>query len=205
MTATAPTAIRDQLRLVKKERIMAEALRLFYTHGFRGTSLDAIAEAMQVTKPFVYGVYDKKTDILFDISLRNITQSLGAIDAGLAVEGTARQRLAAVARNLTLVCIDNREAVAVFFREETALEPEQLGVINELKGRFDTVLAALLEEGERAGEFSLVDARTTALAIGGMISWSYVWYRPHGRLSAETLMEQMAAYALRVAGVREPG
>ena len=160
---------------------------------------------MQVTKPFVYGVYDKKTDILFDISLRNITKSLDAIDAGLAAEGNARQRLAAAARNLTRVCIDNREAVAVFFREETALEAEQLEVINELKGRFDTVLAAFLEEGERAGEFSLVDARTAALAIGGMISWSYVWYRPHGRLSAETLMDQMAAYALRLAGAREPG
>lgn len=202
MSAVGSTAIKDQLRNVKKERIMSEALRLFYAHGFRGTSLDAIADAMQVTKPFVYGVYDKKTDILFDISLRNITSSLEAIESGAASSGTVSERLAEVARRLTRVCIEHREAVAVFFRDENSLEPEQLAVINGLKGQFDNALANLLEEGARTGEFDLLDARTTALAIGGMISWSYVWYRPHGRLSTEELMEQMAQYALRIAGAR---
>lgn len=184
---------------------MSEALRLFYAHGFRGTSLDAIAEAMQVTKPFVYGVYDKKTDILFDISLRNINSSLEAIEGGASSGGTPTERLAEVSRRLTRVCIEHREAVAVFFRDENSLEPEQLAVINERKGLFDEALAGLLQEGADAGEFDLVDARTTALAIGGMISWTYLWYRPQGRLSAETLMEQMAQYALRIAGARQSG
>jgi TetR/AcrR family transcriptional regulator, cholesterol catabolism regulator len=103
------------------------------------------------------------------------------------------------------VCIEHREAVAVFFRDENSLEPEQLAVINERKGLFDEALAGLLQEGADAGEFDLVDARTTALAIGGMISWTYLWYRPQGRLSAETLMDQMARYALRIAGARQPG
>ena len=205
MAGAGSTAIKDQLRNVKKERIMSEALRLFYAHGFRGTSLDAIAEAMQVTKPFVYGVYDKKTDILFDISLRNINSSLEAIEGGASSGGTPTERLTEVSRRLTRVCIEHREAVAVFFRDENSLEPEQLAVINERKGLFDEALAGLLQEGADAGEFNLVDARTTALAIGGMISWTYLWYRPQGRLSAETLMDQMARYALRIAGARQPG
>jgi TetR/AcrR family transcriptional regulator, cholesterol catabolism regulator len=200
--AAEPTAIRDQLRTVKKERIISEALRLFYAHGYRGTSLDAIAEAMQVTKPFVYGVYDKKTDILFDIALRNINSSLEAVEGGAASRGTVSERLAEAARRLTRVCIEHREAVAVFFRDENSLEPEQLEVIRDRKRRFDAALTKLLEEGAKAGEFDLLDARTSALALGGMISWSYVWYRPHGRLSTEVLEEQMAQYALRIAGAR---
>jgi AcrR family transcriptional regulator len=203
MSINGGTAIKDQLRSVKKERILEEALKLFYANGYRGTSLDAIAESMQVTKPFVYGVYDKKTDILFDIYLQSIEGSLNAVEGGAASGGTYAERVAEVARRLTRVCIDRREAVAVFFREENSLEPEQLQTIAELKGRFDDALTRLLHEGAKAGEFDLVDARTSSLAIGGMISWSYIWYRPHGRLSAEELMEQMAQYALRIAGARQ--
>lgn len=205
MSNNANTAIKDELRSVKKKRILAEALRLFYANGFRGTSLDAVAEAMHVTKPFVYGVYEKKTDILFDIYLESIQGSLSAVEGGAASEGTFTQRVAEVARRLTRVCIDHREAVAVFFREENSLEPQHLKIIAELKGRFDDALTRLLHEGAKAGEFDLVDARTSSLAIGGMISWSYIWYRPHGRFSAEELMEQMAQYALRIAGAHTSG
>jgi hypothetical protein len=53
-----------------------------------------------------------------------------------------------------------REAVAVFFREENSLEPGQLKVIAELTGRFDDALTDLLEAGAGAGEFHLLDART---------------------------------------------
>ena len=202
--AVATTAIKDQLRNVKKDRILAEAQHLFYTNGYRGTSLDAIAEAMHVTKPFVYGVYDKKADILFEIFLQSIHGSLDAVEGGAASSGTVSERLAEVARRLTRVCIEQREAVAVFFREENSLEPEQRQVIAELTGRFDNALTCLLEEGAKTGEFNLLDARTSTLAIGGMISWSYMWYRPNGRLSTEELMEQMAQYALRIVGAGQP-
>lgn len=195
-------ALREQLRNFKKDRILEQALRLFYERGFRGTSLDAIAESMEMTKPFVYGVYERKTDILYDISLRNITISLEAVDAGCQAPGTVADRLAEVARRLTQVCIEHREAVTVFFREEASLEPEHMLVINDLKGKLDARVTALLKEGVASGEFHLSDARTASLAIGGMISWTYSWYRPDGRLGPDEIKNHMAAYALRIAGVR---
>ncbi len=201
MIETSP-AIRDQLRSMKRERILAEATRLFYARGFRGTSLESIADAMEVTKPFVYGVYERKTDILFDISHRNSQQAMEVVQAAAQGPGSPKERLAEAARQLTKVCMDNREVVAVTFREETSLDEVQQQIVNGIKQRIDDLLAALLEEGVAAGVFDVLDARTSALAIGGMISWSYVWYRPHGRLSAEVLMEQMAQYSLRIAGCK---
>ena len=35
-----------------------------------------------------------------------------------------------------------------------------------------------------------------------MISWSYTWHRPNGRLSVEELCGRMADFALQMAGVR---
>lgn len=195
-------AIRDQLKTFKKERILEQAQRLFYERGFRGTSLDAIAESMEMTKPFVYGVYGKKTDILYDVSLRIINTSLDAVEGASKVPGTPIERLVEVARRLTQVCIEHREGVTVFFREEASLEPEHVEVVNGLKGRIDDALAGLLEEGVKTGDFDLQDVRTAALAIGGMISWTYIWYRPTGRLKTEELKELMAQYALRIVGAK---
>ena len=50
--------VRDELRSLKKERVLEAAQQLFYERGYRGTTLDAIAESLNVSKPFVYAVYD---------------------------------------------------------------------------------------------------------------------------------------------------
>jgi AcrR family transcriptional regulator len=194
--------IKIQLKTVKKERIMAEAIRLFYEQGYRGTTLEQIADALGVTKPFLYGVYDKKTDILFDISLQSITSSLEAIQEGYDTKGPATQRLVEVVRRLTAVCINHQKAVAVYFREQASLEPKHLKVIHGLRKKFDRVLALLLEEGVRDKVFSVDDSRTASHAISGMVSWTYVWFRNSGRLSQNELMDQMAQYALRIAGAK---
>ncbi len=194
-------AIREQLKSFKKERILEQAQRLFYERGFRGTSLEAIADAMGMTKPFVYGVYDKKTDILYDIALQITSLSLEVAENAARAEGTPSQRLTQMAEGLAKVCMEHQIGTAVFFREEAQLEPERLAYIHELKGRFDEVLAGVLQEGVDSGEFRIDDVRLAALAIGGMICWTYSWYRQAGRLSQPEICERLGGYALRLAGV----
>ena len=36
----------------------------------------------------------------------------------------------------------------------------------------------------------------TALAIGGLVSWAYVWYRPHGRLALQEVAVQISELIL---------
>ena len=55
-------------------------------------------------------------------------------------------------------------------------------------------------QGLGAGEFKIKDAGLAALAIGGMVSWAYVWYRPGGRLSLEELAREMSSLIMSLAG-----
>jgi hypothetical protein len=71
-----------------------------------------------------------------------------------------------------------------------------------LRREFDHLLSDLLLEGSANGEFEIQDHSLAALALGGMISWAYTWYRPSGRLTLEETAAQMADLALRMAGVR---
>ena len=92
--------------------------------------------------------------------------------------------------------------IAVYFREEKHLSEAGLAEINTLRKRFDRVLSELLEEGARAGEFSIADIRLAALAIGGMVSWAYTWYQPAGRLPIEQVGAKLARFALQMVGVQ---
>ena len=197
-------SIRDELNSFKKERILGEASRLFYERGYRGTSLDAIAEALEVTKPFIYYHYDKKSDLLLEIYKRIVGYSIQSITAARALDLTPTEKLRSFALTFTEVVIREQMGVAVFLREESSIPPEHLKEINCLRTDFDDALAGLLEEGVAAGEFNVEDTRMTTLALGGMMSWVYTWYRASGRLVPKDIAQQMAAMALRVAGVGVP-
>lgn len=194
-------AIRDELRAFKKERILEEATQLFYERGYRGTSLDAIAERLNVTKPFIYYHFSSKSDLLLAIYRRVVDLSIGCVRTARTIRGTPTERLRNFAFDYTHLVIREQPIVAIFFREESNIPERHVREINELKGRFDDELSKLLAEGVRKGEFEVSDVRLATLAVVGMMSWIYLWYRDSGRLDADAIAEQMADFTCRVVGV----
>jgi AcrR family transcriptional regulator len=199
-----PNVMREEITAYKRERILEEAVRLFYERGFSGTTLDDIAGKLGVTKPFIYTHFRSKVELLEAICRPTIEMSLDAIDQAAQQQGTASARLFEGIVSFSKVVLQRQANIAVFFREEKQLSQAGLAEINALRKRFDRVLSALLEEGVQAGEFSIDDISVAALAIGGMVSWAYAWYQPRGRLPIDELGEKLARFALQLAGVR-PG
>ena len=53
--------MRDEVKGFKRDRILEAATQLFYERGFTGTTMQAVADRLQVTKPFIYSYFkDKK-------------------------------------------------------------------------------------------------------------------------------------------------
>jgi AcrR family transcriptional regulator len=198
------TPFRDQVRDFKKERILEEASTLFYERGYRGTTLDAIAERLEVSKPFIYHHFKSKAELLVEIYKRVLRLCLETIETAAASPGTARAQLRAFAVNYTQIVIKEQAIVAIFFREEQNLPPEEIDSINALKREFDGKLTQLLQRGVDKGEFEIADVRMVTLALTGMMNWAYTWYRPQGRLSPDVIAQSMAALAERLAGASEP-
>src|SRR4051812_32159091 len=76
--------IRDEVAALKRERTISVAAELFYERGYENTSLDAIAERMNVTKPFIYAHFTSKAELLAEICSRGIGSALEALDSVLA-------------------------------------------------------------------------------------------------------------------------
>jgi AcrR family transcriptional regulator len=195
--------MREEILAYKRERILEEAVKLFYERGFTGTTLDDIAAELGVTKPFIYTHFRSKVELLAALCKPTIEMSLAAVEEAAAMGGTPTERLYRAVVDFTRVVLSRQSNIAIYFREEKSLAPEALAEINALRRKFDHVLTGLLEEGAAAGEFELEDAGLASLAIGGMISWAYTWHRPSGRLKLDELCAKMADTALRMVGARQ--
>ena len=49
-----PPQLKTEVQEFKRLRILEEARELFFSQGYEATTLDAIAERLHVTKPFIY-------------------------------------------------------------------------------------------------------------------------------------------------------
>jgi AcrR family transcriptional regulator len=200
--STAPIiGIRDEVVALKRERTIAVAAELFYERGYENTSLDAIAERMNVTKPFIYAHFASKAELLAEICSRGIASALAALDGVLTtISGSPRERLEAVGQQFVSAVLNSQRYIAIYTREEKNLAPDDYTRIGEMRRTFDRKLTKLLDEGVAAGEFVIPDTRIAALAIGGMVSWAYVWYRPGGRLTLDQTSNALTDLIINMAG-----
>lgn len=199
-SAVPVMGIRDEVAALKRERTIAVAAELFYQRGYENTSLDAIAERMSVTKPFIYAHFSSKAELLAEICSRGIASALAALDSVLPTPGTPTERLGEAGRRFVSAVLNSQRHIAIFAREEKNLAPVDYRRISEMRRDFDHRLVRLLDDGVAAGVFHVRDTRIAALAIGGMVSWAYAWYRPGGRLRVEQISEEMTLLILNLVG-----
>ena len=184
--------LRDEIIALKRERILEVAVDLFYAHGYENTTLDAVAERLGVTKPFIYSYFKSKSELLAQICQRAIRGSLDEMNRVLTMDASPAERLRRLGEVFTLTVLRSQKHIAIFAREEKNLAVRDFKRISSFRREFDRKLNKLLEEGCDAGTFRVADRELAALAIGGMVSWSYVWFRSGGRLAPQEIAQRMS-------------
>src|SRR5579862_885526 len=94
--ASRPTPAEPPKRLpadVRRQQLLAVALRLFGARGFEATTMDDIAEAAGVTKPLLYQHFASKRALYLEL-LESVAQSLlEAIGKAVAAAEGPRQQV----------------------------------------------------------------------------------------------------------------
>ena len=201
---TANIGIKNEVAALKRERTLGAAVDLFYERGYENSTLEAVAERLGVTKPFIYSHFGSKADLLAEICGRGISSSLEAIDSIQGMKGPVAAQLRIFAQRFVTAVLENQKHIAIFTREEKNLESRDFKRISDMRRDFDAKLVNLLETGIKSGELRMGDARIAALAIGGMVSWAYVWYRPNGRLALSEVADEMSALIQTMVGAAVP-
>jgi AcrR family transcriptional regulator len=197
------SALKGEVVALKRKRIVDAARRLFYEKGYERTTLDDIADRLEVTKQFIYSYYKNKTELLHEISTQCISECLRTQARILASKLSIPEKLARIVDEVTQVIINYQAHTIIYLREEMNLEPEVARTIREQRNDFDHHMMKLLKEGTRNGRFHVIDERITARCIGGMLVWCALWYRDLGVLAPAAIGQLISANVMRMVGHQE--
>jgi AcrR family transcriptional regulator len=193
LKASPKNAKRETLR----QTVLDVAAELFVTKGFLGTSLQDIADAMEIGRTGIYYYFKSKDEILArlveQITVFTEQQSAAAIARGA---GTPSEILRGMVRDHAQVMLKHAPQFRVVDRNENDLPPAIRKIHETSKRAVLENFTHVIVRGMADGSFRPGDTRVAAFAVIGMCNWSAWWYRPGGRLSPEQICEQLADMAV---------
>jgi AcrR family transcriptional regulator len=183
---------RDAGRDLKREAVLRVAVEFFNDKGFHATSLDDVADALNVTKPTIYHYFSSKDDILLACVRRGV-ESIR--QAGAAVEergGSGIERLKAHMRSYAIVMTSDF-GMCVTRTADHELSKESRARFRALKRETDLTLRAVVEDGMRDGSIAPGDPRLVTFTLAGALNWIARWYDPRGSLSPQAIADGAVA------------
>jgi AcrR family transcriptional regulator len=193
----AMSGLKAEVTLLKRQRILDIATRLFCERGYHGCSMDHIADELGATKQVIYYQFTDKADVLASICRAGAELSLSAIADAIARSGSVSERMTWFCERLTGIVIDCGDFLSVYMREIGNLREADRLDIMRTRGQIDRHVALLIAEGVAAGEFEVADPLIAARAITGMISFMPQWLRPPERSEYLALVQIMTDIAMR--------
>ncbi|BCJ85960.1 TetR family transcriptional regulator [Effusibacillus dendaii] len=176
--------------LETRERILQIAINLFEKKGYHKVSVDEIIEVSCSSKGAFYHNYKSKEELLFTIHDRYIQYTLERGYECYNAWNTSIERLAAIIKDL-LIGIDKYKAsVTIFFQEYRYLTGEFFEIVEQKRDEYVELMLKILNEGLATGEIRMeLPSKILAMAIFGMVDWTYIWYRKNGEYSIEEIAD----------------
>lgn len=184
-----------------RQRIYEAAIDLFAEHGFHGTSVRDLAQAVGVEAASLYHHFPSKQDLLRAMFDRFMDDILGMIRAASVGPGSPAERLANVVRRHVLFHIARAREAFISHSELRSLTAQNRKRVIAMRDRYERTLRELLEAGVNEGVFEIADIPVTTTAILMMCSGVSDWYDPGGRLTPGTVVERHVDLVARLVAV----
>jgi len=180
-----------------RDEILAAAVQIFGQKGFHATSMQDIAEAVNLQKASLYHHVSSKQEILVDV----LDQALDLFIANMQVvmqsplppDDMLRQAM----QTYMVTILQQRDLASVLLLEHRSLEPELHARHIPRRDRFEGLWRDLIHQGVEAGCYFAVDPAMTARALLGVMNWVITWYSPQGNLTPEQISSQYADLFLK--------
>lgn len=202
-SAASKRQLKVEVVAYKRQRILEEGSRLFFSRGYESSTLDMLADRLHVTKPFLYSYYRNKGEILSAICETGIRETLEAMEAARDTSASPRDMLAMMVAGSARVVIERQEYIVVYQRETKNLAREDARRILNLRRDFDHLIANVVEDGEHRGQFKVADPGLAAVWIGALLTWIPNWYVPGGSRSADEVVDHVVDASMRLVGATD--
>lgn len=180
-----PTLARHEDKL---ENILKVAARLFSERGYDTTSLDDIADAVQIHKATLYHYIASKEDILYQCLVRSLHNYDEVLKRAEDKSQPPLKRLREFF-SVLVVAQNNDFGRCLSLVGRNPLSKETGDRIRQFQRRLDTAIRHLIQEGVANGTIRPISPRLATTMIFGAYNWVPRWYRPESKLSTTEISE----------------
>ncbi len=188
------------------------AVQLFLEQGYHRTTLNDVAERLNITKPALYNYFGGKDEILFEcwaIGNERVDDCINEIAAG-GGSGLAKLRKLIVSYAEVMTTDYGKSLVRFDVRD---LTEHNRKIVRTAKKKIDNAFRDYIAEGIADGSIKPCDAKLSAFAIAGSLNWIGHWFQPGGPMTADAvtrefairLTEGIAARSTRKKAEKPPG
>ncbi len=175
----------------KRDAVLQTAAELFLEKSYARTSLNDVAEKLNITKPALYHYFRNKEEILIEcyrLGTGMIGEILDDIEKRYAT-GFDKVRAFVYSYVKVLTADFGR---CVMRLDQGDLSPDARNDVRTYKRKIDRRLRSFIQQGIEDGSIAPCDPKLTAFAIAGAVNWVSMWYEPRGPLAPEEIAAQFA-------------
>ena len=186
-----PFESRRRARDEKREAVLRTAVQLFLEQGYHRTTLNDVAERLNITKPALYNYFGGKDEILFEcwaIGNERVADCITEIAAGSGT-GLAKLRKLIV-RYAEVMTTDYGKSLVRF--DVRDLTEHNRKVVNTAKRKIDRAFRDYIADGIADGTIRPCDPKLSAFAIAGSLNWIGHWFQPGGPMTADAIAAEFA-------------
>lgn len=196
-------------RRASVEKLLAVALRLFVSQGYRATTLDQIAAAAGLTKGAVYFYFGSKESVLLEL-LKQVRAVV--VDDAMRSSGeagpSAVDRIVAFLHNQAKLGVSRRDDVFLLILMSLEFSHRRDAISRRIAGiyrRLHSYVEMLIRTGQEAGELraDLPVRELAAIVMANHDGAFLEWYRRAPSLNGTSLVRALRAVVLHgIAGAR---
>lgn len=168
-------------------RVRKAALKLFARYGYAAVSIRQIATEVGVQPGALYNHFPTKQHILKDLMLSHMSNLFAAWEKDKADRSPEQDPLDAFVRFHIRYHLERADEVFIAYMELRNLEPDNFAEIEAARRRYEAILTAILEDGAKAGRYSVANPKVATRAIIAMLTGIPTWYREGGSLSRQEI------------------
>jgi TetR/AcrR family transcriptional regulator, cholesterol catabolism regulator len=185
----------------KRAEIVAIAAKMLdEEQGDHVVNMNDIAQAAGIAKPTLYHYFKSKEEIIFSIHMSLFEIMRDQLEKRIATESRPDDQLRGVFRDIFAQLQSHPGHARVFQEHFRRLSPERQKVVLAQQNEYENTVRKILSDGVEQGVFKSLDPTLASMALFGMAYWSYQWYNPAGRSSAEDLADQFYTYFIEGIG-----
>eukprot|EP00435_Cladocopium_sp_Y103_P076567 s1_g306.t1 len=170
-------SLREKNKLARRERILANAMRMIAAKGERSFTLKQLAEESGVTIPTIYNLLGGREDVI----LTSIELALSKVDDALMSDKQVIgiERGIALLDSLFALLASNKRSYKAVFRtlfelESNAVSQAMANLFRSAGSRFETVVEQAAAEGDLRGDLKQLPMAHDVVhsSIGAIRMWS---------------------------------